>query len=191
MAGSSNFQQFNPAQSNSETDQQYAADSLRSGGAATNSILPSITFNKFAYQVTTFLVAFGNALAAKGYNVSDASATNLQTVFAQILTQADQLPGLINLPYSPTLTFDGSKAQGWEVTLFGNVTNSTFVNFQVGKVYHFLFAQDNTGGRTVSWPSQLSANAPQPDPGAGNVSTLSFIATIDGTIRPVTPMTVS
>lgn len=94
MPGSSNFQQWNPTKSNQQSDAAYTADSLRSGGAATNAIFASPLANKLFYQVTTFVAALAQSMATKGYVLSEAfGVTPLAGVLANLITQAD-LPGL-------------------------------------------------------------------------------------------------
>ncbi|MEN6306904.1 MAG: hypothetical protein ABFD91_04040 [Anaerohalosphaeraceae bacterium] len=93
MAGSSNFQQWNPEKNNQKTDVQYEADILRADGAPssapTGAVFPSGTWNKFAYQVSTFITAFCNMMAAKGYEVSDAALATLQAELANVITESD------------------------------------------------------------------------------------------------------
>lgn len=89
MAGSSNFLQVNPTQSNQESDATYLADAQRLGGFQLNQIFPSELGNKIFYQVSTFITALASALAAKGYSVQDTNISVLQAVVANILTQAD------------------------------------------------------------------------------------------------------
>jgi hypothetical protein len=92
MSGTSNFQQWNPNATNQETDSQYTSDAMRTGGAADPSIFPSATANKLFYQVSTFAAAFAQALANKGYSLSDANLSNLAAVLANVMTQADMTP---------------------------------------------------------------------------------------------------
>ena len=89
MAGSNNFLQWNGTAANQEDDAAYAADAQRTGGAAVDAIFASPLANKLFYQMTTFITALARALAAKGYNVSDADLSTLQAVLSNILTQAD------------------------------------------------------------------------------------------------------
>src|SRR5258708_5601355 len=90
--GSTNFLQWNNASANQENDAAYAADSLRTGGAATNAPFPSPTANKLFYQVSTAIAALMQAMANKGYVVSDANLTTLIAVLANIRTIADGYP---------------------------------------------------------------------------------------------------
>jgi hypothetical protein len=86
---STNFLVFNPNLANAEDDAQYTADAQRSGGATTNSIFASVLANKAFYQWSTFVTAFANMLAAKGYSTSDSNLGALATVLSNILTNAD------------------------------------------------------------------------------------------------------
>jgi hypothetical protein len=89
MSGSSNILQWNPTGANQETDTAYTSDALRTGGATDPSIFPSLTANKVLYQVTTFIAALAQALAAKGLVISDASLSTLAGVLANVLTASD------------------------------------------------------------------------------------------------------
>jgi hypothetical protein len=93
MAGSTNFLQWNPNANNQETDAAWAADTLRLNGApAGASICPSVMDNKFRYQMSTFIAAFAQALANKGYTISDASLSTLIATLAAVITLADLAP---------------------------------------------------------------------------------------------------
>lgn len=189
MAGS-NFQQWNPTSSNQENDAQYTADSLRSGGAQTDNICPSPTFNKFAYQTSTFVAALAQALANKGYTVSDASLATLTSVLANVLTLVD-LPGLLlTLAYAPTFSFDSSKWAGFYMPLTGNVSSFSVANAQNGTVVTAVFQQDATGGRTVAWPANFKGTG-IPSSAPGDLSAQTFELMPDGYFHPKTPMTVS
>lgn len=89
MPGSSNFQQWNPAQANQENDSAYTADSLRAGGATTDAIFSSPLANKLFYQLSTFIKAMADSLVAKGYTLSDANEATLAAVLGNLVTQAD------------------------------------------------------------------------------------------------------
>ena len=99
MPGSTNFQQWNPTEANQETDAQYTADGLRSGGASLDGVFPSATANKAFYQWSTFIAAFASMLVAKGYSPSDANLGNLAAVLANIMTAEDMASyALLNSP---------------------------------------------------------------------------------------------
>ncbi len=99
MPGSSNFLPFNPAANNQESDAAYLADSLRSDGAANSALLPAVTFNKLMYQQSTFVAALGQALANKGYTLSDANLGTLTATLQNLMSAADMGPyALLNGP---------------------------------------------------------------------------------------------
>ncbi len=190
MAGTTNLIQFNPAQANQETDAQYAADPLVTGGIPVDGTLPSPFLNKVWYQASTFAAAFNAALTQKGYSPSDANLATLQAVYSNILTDADILPDLIAVTYSSTMSLDASKANGWQITLFGNASLS-LVNAKPGQVYRIVLVQDNSGGRSVSYQGALAANGVQPDGTPGYVSILSLLCGTDSVLRPCAPMMVA
>jgi hypothetical protein len=185
MAGSNNFQQWNPTQANQESDAAYTSDAARNGGVVDGSVFDAATANKLFYQATTFPAAFAQALADKGFAVSDANFNQLVAVFENVLTTADQKADLLAVPFGASLTFDCSKANGFQVTLGGNVTSSTVVNASPGQIITFLIVQDGTGNRSFAWPtSMLGTSAVVGTPGITNVQ--QFIARNDGTLRPIT-----
>lgn len=185
MAGSTNFQQWNPAQANQETDAAYTADSARSGGVVDGEVFDAETANKLFYQTTTFPAAFAQALANKGFKVSDANFNQLVTVLSNVLTTADQKAALQTVSFGASLTFDCSKANGFQVTLTGNVTSATILNASPGQIVTFVLIQDGTGGHT--FPSEIPGDAPID--GTPNITNVrQYIARSDGSLRPVTPL---
>ena len=105
----SNFLQWNPNLVNQENDTQYAADSMRAGGAGDPAIFPSATANKLFYQLSTFVAAFAQALTNKGYVITDASLPNLAAQLANVITAVDMAPYLTNAnaaaTYQPLIGF--------------------------------------------------------------------------------------
>jgi hypothetical protein len=185
---STNFLQWNPAAVNQENDAAYAADPQRAGGAVDNSPLPSLVGNKVFYQVTTFVAAFGQMMANKGYSTSDADIAVLTAVLANIVTDADQLAKLVTLGYSPTPVFNLAAATGFQMTLTGPVTSSSTTGTpQPGQLYAFLFIQDATGGRTVAPPANVFGFV-QPDLAPNAVSIQIFIADAAGGLRAAGPV---
>ena len=83
-----NFQQFNPNANNQLTDSQYTSDTMRSGGAVAG-LCASNSFNKFAFQTSTFVSALAQVMSNKGYTVSDANLAALVTSLSNIITVAD------------------------------------------------------------------------------------------------------
>jgi hypothetical protein len=76
-----------------------------------NGAFPSATANKLFYQMSVFIYALAESLKAKGYAVSDADARVLQTILANILTNADAVnadwnsnTGLSKILNKPTIT---------------------------------------------------------------------------------------
>ena len=183
---STNFIQWNSAALNQETDAEYLADAQRIGGVTTGSLAPSATMNKFYYQASTFIAAFGQMLATKGYSNSDASLPTLAAVLANVLTEADMGAQIVSVPYSPTPAFNAAGNNGFQMTLTGNITASTISGVSPGQLLAFYFVQDSVGGRTVSWPSSF-VGALQPDAAASSVSVMLFRSDLSGTVRAVSP----
>jgi hypothetical protein len=104
MAGTTNFEQWNPTSANQENDAAYLADTQRTGGAVSGEF-PSPTANKLFYQVTTFITALANMLAAKGYSTSDANLAVLQATLANMVTNADL--AWLTAGYASSLTANG------------------------------------------------------------------------------------
>jgi hypothetical protein len=181
------FIQFNPAAVNQETDAQYLADSQRAGGYGVDNTVPSPLLNKATYQPTTFCTAFNDMMLAKGYTLDDADVNVLAAVLANVITDADLEPNVMVVGYSPTPTFNAAEANGFQMTLAGNITASSIAGVSPGQLIAFYFAQDATGGRTVSWPSGF-VGALQPDPAANSVSVQMFRADLSSVPRAVTAM---
>lgn len=152
MAGSTNFIQFNPTQSNQETDAAYATDALVTGGVQLNNPLPSVFLNKLWYQVSTFVAAFANMMVSKGYSPTDTSISALSTVLANVLTNADTQPQGIVVTYSPTAVFDRSLAKNFQITLTGNCA-PTVINAAPFDEMTFIIITNGTAGHTYTWPS--------------------------------------
>jgi hypothetical protein len=189
MPGSSNFQQWNPASANQENDAAYTADSLRSGGATIGAILPSPTFNKLAYQLSTGMAALMQMMANKGYTVSDVTFSTLTSTLANILTTADLLPEYLNVAYSPSLVFDCSKSKGFVCTLTGNATLS-FINVLPGSPINVAFIQGSSGGYTLTWPSIMRGQGTiGSSVGSASIQTFWFLS--DNLMHAKTPMAVS
>ena len=104
MSGSNNLLQWNPGASNMESDADYANDPQRLAGAQAPAEFPSATANKLFYQSSTFNKAFGDALAAKGYTISDANIAALTAVLGNVMTQADLTAALANVTTPAQLT---------------------------------------------------------------------------------------
>jgi hypothetical protein len=141
--------------------------------------------NKIYYQSSTFVAAFAQMMANKGFVMNDANIGTLEAVLSNVLTTADTKTPLITIPFSPTLTIDCSKANGFEITLTGNITTLNLINFTVGQTLLFIFIQSGAGNFTVAAPTQGNAFLDwlQPNAASGAVTAIPYICRIDGTIR--------
>jgi hypothetical protein len=183
MAGSTNFQQWNPGAANQESDAAYTADSLRSGGAGVDNIFPSATANKLFYQLSTFVAAFCQMMSNKGYVVSDANLATLTTVLANVLTNADTKLPLISVSFGTTPVFNAGNANGFDMVLTGNVTSSTITGMQIGQIIYFVLTQDSVGGRTFAAPTGVNGWRAI-NPAANSVTIQAFIMKEDNSIWP-------
>lgn len=156
MAGTNNFTIHNPSNANQEPDSSFAADALTTGGIGTDAIMPSAWMNARWYEDSMGFYCLAQALANKGYNLSKDNVANLTAVLSNIVTNADTKPPLMTVAYSPTPTFDASLANGFDITLNGNVTSSTLINAQIGQTITFIVTQSSGGGLTFSQPPQLA-----------------------------------
>jgi hypothetical protein len=146
-----NFLQWNPTEANQESDSEYSADTFRADGAV-GGIFPAETGNKLFYQVAAFCAAYATMMANKGYTVNDSPFSTLVSVLSNVVTNADQRGELQIMTYSPAEACDASKYLGFQIPLNGNVTVS-LSGQNMGDEIAFIFVQDATGGRTVTWPS--------------------------------------
>jgi len=121
--GSNNFLQFNEEKNNMMNDGDFAASSQRKEGFVRGKAA-TILINKMMYQFSTFLTAFGEALKAKDYNISDASLTTLITELGNLITQKDLDDNYLNS--SQTQTAVDAAVAGISVpagAVFGMATN--------------------------------------------------------------------
>lgn len=181
--------QWNPTQANQETDAAYLADSQRSGGATDPSLFASILANKAFNQWSNYLYALFTAFANKGFTTSDASISTLIAQCANFLTSADVKAGLQIVAFASTLAFNCNLYNGFQVTLTGALT-FTLNTPAVGQTIVLAFTQDGVGGRTVSWPSNVTGHGTV-SPTANTTSMQQFIVLGDNVLHPLGPMTVS
>jgi hypothetical protein len=167
MAGTTNFQQFNPPASNQETDAQYTADSQRSGGLTSGAIFPSNLGNKVLYQITTFIAALSQSLAAKGYSPVDGAASpstavaNLQSVLANLVTQVDLAPyALLN---SPTFTGNPQAPTQAVADSDNSLATTAFVHALIASNFSaaltgngYIRLPDFLGGLLVQWKTSVA-----------------------------------
>jgi len=186
MAGSTNFQQWNPGSVNQESDAAYTLDSQRVGGAPTGALFPSPTGNKLFYQLSTGITALMQMMATKGYTVNDTNIGTLASTLAAIQTLADMKGALLSVAYSASLNLNLAAYTGFEISLSGN-TSIAFTGASAGERVTLIFVQDAVGGRTVAWPSG-TYGAAQPDPTPNAVSAISFEVDAALNLRAYTPV---
>jgi hypothetical protein len=99
-----NFTEINPSVLNTEDDATYQGDSFVTSGAAVNAFWDSATANKFFIQSSRMVAALARMMVGKGYSPVDGTSpftaagtpstavSNLATILANIITQADVLP---------------------------------------------------------------------------------------------------
>jgi hypothetical protein len=170
-----NFLQWNPGSNNQDTDAEYLADSQRSNGAANGQIFDDKTANKLFYQCSTFVASLAASLSAKGYTVNDTSAAALQTVLANILTNADLRANQITVNFSTNPTFDANLANGFRFGLSGNVTSSSLINGSIGQIVTFFIVSQNPGNFSFVWPSNVSNPGNVQTQSTGNLFVQQFI----------------
>jgi hypothetical protein len=144
MAGSSNFLVFDQNKTNMMTDANYSANSARVNGVDAGQA-SSILHNKIFYQTSIFCAAFAQALADKGYAVSDSNFNDLVTVLANVLTSVDNTGSLIKIG-------DTGWIQGW------NGRNYTFNYDESGGSYPVLvkvWIADDTNGTNMYQASDI------------------------------------
>jgi len=176
--------QFDPAQTNCQTDATYLADSNRASGFGTDAIWPSPLANKTLNQLSNYLFALFTAFAQKGYTTNDDDIALLTATCANFLTDADILPGVVNVNYSPTAAFNAATSNGFQMTLTGNITSSAITGITAGQMVAFYFVQDSVGGRTVVWPVSMIGTQ-QPIPTANAITVFLFRADLSGILRAV------
>jgi hypothetical protein len=186
-----NFVEFNPTQSNQQSDATYDSNALTTGGIQTNNILPSAWLNKIYRQANAFVTAFALMLKNKGYSTSDVNVGTLASVLNNILTQADLRTPMQNIAFTPSISFSATVADGFHVpSMTGNITAIGIFGFSFGQEITLAFTQDGTGGRTVAFPSYvLSPGTVDPTPNATSMQ--KFKALADLKLHPLGPMTVS
>lgn len=172
-----NLQQWNPTAVNQETDAQYTADSQRAGGATDPSVFLSLLANKAFYQWSTYLTALFAAFAAKGFTTSDSNLNTLTAVCSNFLTTADVKPPQFTVPFSPTPTFDGSKATSFRLDMTGSVTSSTFINVPpAGSIVTFYIVSASPGNFFFTWPANVSFGGSVQFNSIANLYTQMFIS---------------
>ena len=176
MSGSSNIQQFNPTEANQLNDAAYTADATRTGGAGVDAIWPSASANKTLYQLSTMCAALAQALANKGFTVSDANLAALTTVMSNIITSADVRGNLQVIAYSSSIVLNCASYLGFQISLGASPIALSVLNPQAGDIIVLLFVQDSSGGGAVNFSASF-INAVQPDTAANVISCQAFKVT--------------
>lgn len=136
MSGSNNFVQFDATKQNMASDATYNGSSIQLNGVPLVAVADPTLHNKMFYQWSTFISAFGNMLAARGYNVSDSDINALQAVLANLLTvQGGTMTGAINeteatLASASTVNIGAAAANFILIT--GNIPITSFDSIQAG-----------------------------------------------------------
>lgn len=95
---------------------------------------------------------------------------------------------LVTVAFSAVPSFNGANANGFDITLTGNVTASTFINgTSGGTLVAFRITQDATGGRTFVWPTNVR-NAGAVNPGQNKRSVQLFMLQTDGSLDAASTM---
>ena len=187
MAGSTNFQQWNPTQANQETDAEYTSDSQRTGGAPNGTPFPSATGNKLFYQTSTGITALMEMMAAKGFTCNDTDLATLASVLSAIQTTADLKNPIQTLTYSSSINCNCASYSGFQIPLNGN-TALGFTGASPGQIILLIFVNDGAGNHTIVWPGNVTGG-PQPDKVANNISAMLLAADNTGVnFRALTPM---
>lgn len=113
--------------------------------------------------------------------------SGLQSIATFALRTRLALPGN-NVAFSANPVFDATQGTRFDLTLTGNVASSTLINTVDGEIVVFDLKQDATGGRTFTWPANVSG-AFGIDPTANKRSIQAFIQ-IGATFFPFGPMMV-
>jgi len=80
--------------------------------------------------------------------------TFLVVVLATLTVYADTPPAYVELDDGPTIVVDWSRSSTQAVTLHGNRT-FIFAKGQRGGKYLLIVKQDESGSRTVTWPTSV------------------------------------
>lgn len=97
---------------------------------------------------------------------------------------------LLNVSFVPTPVFDASLTNVFKISLIGNVSSSSFISARPGQKITFIIAQDEVGGRTFAWPSNV-VNGMTVGDAANQISIQEFIFADDNNLYPVGPPFVS
>lgn len=89
--------------------------------------------------------------------------------------------------YSSTPVFNGTSADGFEITLNGDVSSSTAINMAGKSIVTFRIQQDGAGDWLFVWPTTVR-NPGTVNPTANSRSVQIFAVASDGTMDPLADM---
>lgn len=94
-------------------------------------------------------------------------AATMAAIFkvAQIVVDANQPFGIVDLTDAATIATDASLGTDFYVTLGGNRTMDTPTNPTSGQIIRYWITQDSTGSRTLTWTTggfRFSTDIPSP-----------------------------
>lgn len=185
MAGSTNFQLWNPTQANQDSDTQYTTDAQRVGGAPNGVPFPSMTGNKLFYQLSTGIWALMTMMANKGFTVMDTNPSTLASTLAAIQTTADaKLPTQILSGATGNLTLNAAQYSNFEIGMSGSCV-VTFTGQQPGQIIAIVWSQPSGGNCFVSI-SQAVGEVFY-DYNGSAASAMEFIVMGDGSLRALAP----
>lgn len=158
-------------------------------------ILPPLT-----YYTVQLLDDNGNVIQTSAYQFLANGTFDLSTVvpysivpYVPPVPPAPQ-PGTLNVvvAFLFNAVFNALNTAGiisFEMTLTGNLTVPTLINVTAGQLITFMFIQDGTGGRVVTWPGNV-LGGPVVDPTPGAISIQMYLVRSTGNLYPVGPMIV-
>jgi hypothetical protein len=128
-----------------------------------------------------FGVAILHALSLAAQSSQRPTTTSQQNVSKQTVS-------LVTVPFSATPTFNANNAQGFKITLTGNVISSTVSNGAQGPaLVLFRIVQDSVGGHAFTWPKNVRNAGPvNAAPNARSVQV--FAVDTDGGLDAVGPI---
>jgi hypothetical protein len=117
-------------------------------------------------------------IASSNSNNLVAFGTGIKSVYNSLPAEIIN-PSLKTNTDGATVTFDMGVNDTHQVTLGGNRTLAVS-NVRVGQKFTVRLAQDATGGRTVTWWSNIKWTAPTLSTGANKVDWFGFVCTSTG-----------
>ena len=145
------------------------------------------------------------SLALQSFSATLSSITStLQTLKTQV-SVLESLEGagstttvvvgnaVVPVIYAPTLVFNCSASVAlitFELELTGDVTSSSLINTTQGELVTFIIQQDEVGGRSFVWPSNV-LNPNTVSSGPNTITSQSFVVGAVGNLYPTAPNTSS